>query len=264
MAVEIDHDRDYVLPPGERPPESWFEEIEGLLAFGRIEIRGTIIPSSNRALLVEVEGPRNALAVYKPARLARPLWDFDRDTLHLRERAAYLVAKALGWLFVPPTVLRDGPLGNGSVQLCIDAGGAAHYYEFADDPGRLGDLLRLRVFDLVINNADRKAGHCILDSSGRLWSIDHGTCFHYEEKLRTVIRRFGDSRIPPEILADLGRLRSYLDENAWERTGGFREEISRLLSPIEVEALRERIEALVRSKRFPESEEYAPEPWPPI
>src|SRR5665647_2622275 len=158
-----------------------------MLEEGEIDDCNLIPAGSNYTFsaTVSANGSGKLAAIYKPARGERPLWDFPRGTLHHRERAAYLASQLLGWPLIPPTVVRDGPLGAGSVQLFVPT----------EDRWDFNDLLRkhrralqeIAVFDLVANNADRKAGHCLLGVDGRVWSIDHGLTFNVDPKLRTVL-----------------------------------------------------------------------------
>ena len=151
------------------------------------------------------------LAVYKPARGERPLWDFPNGTLYRREVAAYLVSEQLGWRLVPPTLARDGPLGIGSVQLYVDADPEVTAFELLADGNP--SMARIAAFDVVTNNADRKAGHCLAGQDGHVWAIDHGLCFHVQAKLRTVLWDLAGDRLEAAVLADLEAL-------AAEATGG--------------------------------------------
>jgi uncharacterized repeat protein (TIGR03843 family) len=191
------------VPEDERLPAA---EALSTLAAGEVEIEGRMPWSSNATFLVTVRhGVDQRAAVYKPHRGERPLWDFPNG-LYRREVAAYEVSAALGWGVVPETVLRDdAPLGTGSLQRFVDADFAQHYFTLLEDECWHDDLRRMAVFDLVINNADRKGGHCLL-AEGRVWGIDNGLCFHPESKLRTVIWDFGGTEIPDELRADLARL----------------------------------------------------------
>src|SRR5699024_10031305 len=146
-------------------------------------------------------------AIYKPELGERPLRDFEPG-LYRRERAAYLLSEALGWHIVPTTIIReDGPFGIGSLQLFIEHDPAEHFFTLMGQKPELHDQLRrLALFDLVINNADRKAGHVLYDSNGRLWGIDHGLCFAAPLKLRTVIWEFADESIEPGLLDDIADL----------------------------------------------------------
>jgi uncharacterized repeat protein (TIGR03843 family) len=232
--------------------------VESLLAQGEISLTGQFVWGSNYTFLVRVSGEDGEIeAVYKPARGERPLWDFPSGTLAQREVAAYQTSRALGWDLVPPTVLRpDGPAGPGSLQLFVDADPERHYFTFNDE-----EKQRLRpaaAFDVLINNADRKGGHVLLGPNGHLWLIDHGVCFHEEEKLRTVIWDFAGEKIPAEILADIGRMHSAL-----EAGGELRQSLDRLLAPKETRALKRRARALLTSGRFPlPSDDRRPYPWP--
>jgi uncharacterized repeat protein (TIGR03843 family) len=216
--------------------------------------------SSNSTFLGRViEGDQEALVVYKPIRGERPLWDFPRGTLALREVAAYVVSQALHWGFVPPTVLRDGPHGPGAVQLFVEVDQEAHFFTFHQDPAYQCALQQLALFDVVVNNADRKGGHCLGAGAGRLWAIDHGVCFNVEPKLRTVIWDFAGQPIPRELAADLARFQGELtkaDCSALQQLGT-------LLSTKEVTAMRMRLASLLASGHFPEPpEDRRPFPWP--
>ena len=198
-------------------------------------------------------------AVYKPVRGERPLWDFPPHTLAKREVAAYLVSQALGWELVPPTVFRkNGPFGAGSIQLYIDHDPEYHFFTFTPQ-----DRQRLRpvvTFDLVVNNADRKGSHVVVDRQGHIWCIDHGICFHEQEKLRTVLWDFAGEAIPMDLVEDLVRLDQELQtEVAWVK------ELRSYLSNAEIAAMQRRIYALVQNPVFPAPpEDRRPYPWPPI
>jgi uncharacterized repeat protein (TIGR03843 family) len=186
-----------------------------LLSEGEIDVQGLIPWSSNATLLVRVRDDElSALAIYKPQRGERPLWDFPHGTLGMREVAAFLVSEALGWEFVPPTVLRQGPHGLGSVQLFIDAQEGVHFFTIQHNGAFASRLKRLAALDVITNNADRKAGHCLVDSEGHLWAIDNALTFHAEPKLRTVIWDFVGQRLPKGILSDLKGLQDALVENS--------------------------------------------------
>ncbi|MFN2290741.1 MAG: SCO1664 family protein [Anaerolineae bacterium] len=229
-----------------------------LLSEGQIEIEGLIPWSSNATLLVTVHDDEfSTLGVYKPQRGERPLWDFAYGTLGMREVAAYLVSEALCWGFVPPTVLRQGPRGLGSIQLFIHAPDEAHFFAVQEDASYRVALQRLAAFDVVVNNADRKAGHCLIDHEGRLWAIDNALTFHEEPKLRTVIWDFAGQRLPASILADLKELRSALAEGSSPAVA-----LEQLLSEEELAALRRRLERLIRRGRFPEPGPGRSVPWP--
>ncbi len=201
--------------------------------------------------------------VYKPNRGERPLWDFPTATLSRREVAAYLVSQALGWNLVPATVYREkGPLGPGSLQYYIEHDPEYHYFKFSDE-----DRQRLRpaaLFDLLINNADRKGSHILKDKSDRLWLIDHGVCFHVEDKLRTVIWDFVGEALPETLCADLSRLQRDL-KPIEGHPSELANRLSVYLSRGEVRALAGRAAALAVNGVFPPPDPYRRAfPWPQI
>jgi uncharacterized repeat protein (TIGR03843 family) len=231
-----------------------------LLAQGDLEVQGMLPWSSNYTLLTSVRNNgTQGLAVYKPRRGERPLWDFPRGTLCQREVAAYLLSEALGWLLVPPTVLRDGPHGIGSVQLFIDADHEAHLFTMQQEGGYEAAIERVAVFDVISNNADRKSGHCLKGHDGRLWAIDHGICFHVEPKLRTVLWDFAGQPIQADILADLRALRDRI--KAGDK---LIEVIDSLIAPDEAQALRRRLDRLIARGKHPEPGRGYNVPWPPV
>ncbi len=199
------------------------------------------------------------LAIYKPRRGERPLWDFPDGTLCNRETAAYLTAQALGWNLVPPTLLRPGTRGIGSVQLFIDHDPEVHYYTF-DKPGLLPQLERMAAFDAIANNADRKGGHCLVDGGGQLWGIDHGLTFNASEKLRTVIWDFAGMPIPGAILADLRLLCARLGDAA----DAYTRRMAELLSPMELRMLAHRVDRLLLAGSFPLPGAGPNRPWPAV
>ncbi len=233
------------------------EEAVRLLAAGELEILGLLPQASNYTFLARVCGQgAEALAVYKPRAGEAPLWDFPEGTLCRREVAAYLVARALGWPSVPPTVLRDGPEGPGSVQLFVEFDPREHYFTLSE---RLaGEFRRVALFDAVVNNADRKSGHCLLAADGHVFVVDHGVCFNVVPKLRTVIWEFAGEPIPEPLAEDLLGLAAQLDR------GALRDELSGLLDEREVEATARRAGALALRGRFPEPGPGRPYPWPAV
>jgi uncharacterized repeat protein (TIGR03843 family) len=231
-----------------------------LLARGQIDAQGVLPYSSNYTILTTVEeGDLRALAVYKPRRGERPLWDFPRGTLCRREVAAFVVSSALGFDLVPPTVLRDGPYGVGSVQLFIDADESAHIFTMQKEGGYEAELRKLVLFDCLINNADRKSGHCLKGADGRMWAIDHGIAFHYEYKLRTVVWDYVGEPFDPENLAALRRFRERLDAG-----DDVAEMLEDLLDRAEVRALRRRLDNLISSGVYPTPGPGPNCPWPPV
>lgn len=255
-----------------------------LLSQGEVEVEGRLVDASNTTLRAVLTLPGlRARCVYKPIRGERPLWDFPAGTLADREVAAYQVAEALGWSIVPPTVLRDGPLGPGACQLWIDeparadplvgfvpvadlpAGwypvaaardqaGTAYALAHADDPR----LARVAVFDLVVNNADRKGGHLLRGAGERVYGVDHGVCFHHEEKLRTVLWGWAGRPLPAEAATALDRLGAAL-------AGPLGAALSARLTPAEVAQLDTRVRRLRADDRFPQPPADRPAmPWPPM
>jgi hypothetical protein len=229
-----------------------------LLADGELEVLGLLPNASNSTFLARVhEGAEQLLAVYKPRRGETPLWDFPEGTLCQREVAAFVVARSLGWPNVPATLLRDGPFGVGSVQRFVAADPEEHYFTLAERfPAA---FRRIAAFDLVINNADRKAGHCLLGEDGRIHVVDHGVCFSDEPKLRTVIWDVIGEPIEQALRDDLIRFVGDV------RDGRLRDELPELLSDSERAALASRAEEVAGMERFPEpGPDRRPFPWPPI
>jgi hypothetical protein len=260
----------------------------GILSTGEAELRGLFRLGSNDTFLCEMRSPRGTLqTVYKPARGERPLWDFPAGTLGKREAAAYETARFLEWDFVPPTVFRmDGPLGPGSFQEYLDLDFERNYFHLRE---REPDALRrVAAFDILINNADRKALHVCCDASGQIRLIDHGVCFHREWKLRTVIWDFAGEELPQEILDVLDRVLQSMDEPQPENEGsgspsqsatrtpragngpnasgapdgGLGAILAPLLSLEEVTAVESRARALRDDRRFPQPGPGISVPWP--
>jgi uncharacterized repeat protein (TIGR03843 family) len=229
-----------------------------ILDTGEIALEGEFLWGSNYTLLVVVDcGDERVKAVYKPTRGVRPLWDFDSPTLARRELLAYLVSEELGWRLVPPTVLRkNGPLGPGSLQLFVEHDPEYHFFNFSE-----GDRMRLRpaaAFDALINNADRKGGHFILDADRHIWLIDHGICFHDEPKLRTVLWDFAGEPIAEELVADLARFEAALSADSPASRA-----IRRYLTEREFAALCRRAGRLAAGGVYPQPPPNArPYPWP--
>jgi uncharacterized repeat protein (TIGR03843 family) len=225
-----------------------------LLHRGEIRVRGRLPGSSNAAFLVDLAlGAVSALAVYKPGRGERPLWDFPPG-LFKREVAAYHLSEALGWGLVPPTVGRQGPYGAGSLQIFVAADFDQHYFTLRENPAHHDRLRDICLFDLVANNADRKGGHCLLADDGRLYAIDNALTFHVEPKLRTVIWDFAGESIPATLLQDVRRLLGT----------GVPAPLTDLLEPAEQAALLARAGAVVADGRFPADPGGRCYPWPLI
>ncbi|MFD0054092.1 SCO1664 family protein [Streptomyces sp. NPDC127168] len=256
-----------------------------LLALGELTVRGRIREASNAALYCTVthEG-REAACIYKPVAGERPLWDFPDGTLAQREVAAYEVSEATGWGLVPPTVLREGPYGEGMVQLWIEAVPETELLALVDeeDPGpgwkgialaEVGEgrtallvhadderLRRLAVLDAVINNADRKGGHLLPADGERLYGIDHGVTFHAENKLRTLLWGWAGDPLTGEAMAALNALREALKDG-----GALALRLGGLITPAELDATRARVDTLLASGKHPEpGGEWPAIPWPPV
>ncbi|MEU3101558.1 SCO1664 family protein [Streptomyces griseoflavus] len=256
-----------------------------LLARGELTVRGRIREASNAALYCTVthEG-REAACVYKPVAGERPLWDFPDGTLAGREVAAYEVSQATGWGLVPPTVLRDGPYGQGMCQLWIETAPGAELLALVDgeepgpgwkaigfaeaDEGRTALLVhadderlrRLAVLDAVINNADRKGGHLLPTAEGRLYGIDHGVTFHAEDKLRTLLWGWAGEPLTGEAVGVLEALRSALTA-----AGALTAALAPLITPAEIDATRARVESLLTTGVHPlPGTEWPAIPWPPV
>ena len=233
------------------------EEALPVLQRGEI-VAGQLIPwGSNHTFLVWIEaGPGKHLrAIYKPRDGERPLYDFPRGSLYKREYLSFVLSRALGWPNVPLTLIREGPHGVGSLQLYVDFDPKITYFELIED--KADELQRLAVFDLLVNNADRKAGHCLLGDDGRVWSIDHGLTFHPLLKLRTVMLEFWGRPIPHPLTADLEALRTKLespDESA--------KRLAEMLNPREMEALTNRLQLMVEQRKLPALDPYRNVPWP--
>jgi hypothetical protein len=229
------------------------------LATAPIRSHGRVVYASNAVFLLELDAPDPAVAgqpmraVYKPARGERPLWDFPRHTLHLRERAAYLLSAALQMRVVPPTVLRDGPHGPGSVQLYIHA---------RDEPlapreaaALEAQLRQLAAFDVLANNADRKRGHLLLDTAGHLWGIDNALTFLPYPRQRTVLLDLGGVDLAEDDAALVRRL------SGGPGRGPLRRALRRLLSAAEVAAFEGRLDELAAAPWYPELDDWDGRPF---
>ena len=246
-------------------------------------VTGRILPASNHTFLATL-GDAGVQCVYKPQSGERPLWDFTDGTLAAREYAAWVVSEHLGWDIVPPTVLREGPAGPGMVQLWVDtvegvdpvdvvpagevAPGFLHVLDAVgvdDEPVALvhedsPTLRRMAVFDVVTNNTDRKGGHVLPVASGHRHGVDHGVCFHTDDKLRTVLWGWAGSPLTAEERAGVERVLADLAPGA-----GLRESLEDLLTVAEVDAIARRCERLLRSGTLPLPAPGWPSiPWPPF
>ena len=244
------------------------------LRAGELEVLGGLVGSTNNAMVVRVwpagthpsafGGPLAAedlLGVWKPTIGERPLFDFPIGTLTRREVAAYLVSEALGWQIVPPTILRDGPHGEGMLQLWIDVDPEADVVDIVN--GADARLRRIAVFDAVLNNTDRKAGHLLPIPSGHLHAVDHGVTFSIEPKLRTVLWHWAGEPFAQDELDALRRVRDALGAAA--EPGALASTLGALLFVDEVDATRIRVEELLATGAFPgPNPDWPAIPWPPV
>ena len=227
---------------------------------GAVDLQGQFLSGSNYTFLGHLlYDDLRFQVVYKPVRGEQPLWDFPHGSLARREVAAYVISEYLGWDLVPPTIFRkDGPLGPGSLQQYVEHDPNDHYFNFDEK-----DRQRLRpvvVFDLIINNADRKGGHILRDEQDHLWLIDHGLCFHAEEKLRTVVWDFSGEEIPQELMAPVSQLIDALKEGA-----KLHADLLQYLRPGEISAMYNRARRLCETGRFPSPPASRRSyPWPPV
>jgi hypothetical protein len=220
-----------------------------------LEILGLLPRSSNYTFLARAIDADDVLVVYKPRAGEAPLWDFPEGTLCQREVAAYVVSKAIGWPNVPPTILRDGPEGVGSVQLFVPFDPDQHYFTLAET--RLDDFRTVAAFDAIVNNGDRKAGHCLMSAEGEVFVVDHGVCFHQAPKLRSVIWEFAGEPLDDHVAEGMGRLLAALG-------GDLRSKLAPLLSNAEIGAIEGRTERLLRGGSYPTPGPGRPYPWPVV
>jgi uncharacterized repeat protein (TIGR03843 family) len=219
---------------------------------------------SNYTFLVTVNhGDLKFMGVYKPRIGERPLWDFPDGTLCQRETASYVLSEMLGWYLVPPTVLREGPRGIGSLQVFINHDPNQHYFSFPereDYQTLVPQLQKMALFDAINNNADRKGGHCLIDESVRLWGIDHGLAFHPAHKLRTVIWDYAGQTIPADLLRSLQELCHKLSNKADEG----RIQLENLIAPHEMASMQSRLDKLVQTGKYPLPGPGPNRPWPAV
>jgi len=245
------------LPAPQRVASAAIPDPIAFLMNAEPEVEGRMPWSSNATFLVTlrcdgVEGPVEQRAVYKPVRGERPLWDFEPG-LHRRERAAFLLSERIGVGVVPPTVIRDGPLGEGSFQWFVDADHSEHYFTIYEQFDHLHDQCRdIAVLDILANNTDRKSGHCLL-ADDRVWAIDNGLCFSSPYKLRTVIWEFAGESIDDAVLDRVAPMVERIPVD-----------IAALLDDDEIDAMQRRATMLVTERRLPDDESGHRYPWPLI
>lgn len=262
-------------------------EIREALRSGELEVLGRIRSASNATFLCEATLAEHRIhCVYKPIAGEQPLWDFPDGTLADRELAAHLISVELGWDLVPYTIIRDGPAGPGMIQLWVDQPGdggeepsgpdlvdlvpagkvppgylpVLQAYDFAGDPVVLvhaddEHLRRMAVFDVVVNNADRKGGHVLCGTDGRVYGVDHGVSLHTHDKLRTVLWGWAGKPVDDETLAAVARLGSALD-------GVLAATLEPHLTSAEIDALRQRVRDLLHHPVMPSPDRHRPIPWP--
>jgi hypothetical protein len=237
--------------------EAELAEFVELLTHGEMTIEGRLVDASNTTLYCSIElNGVEAACVYKPVAGERPLWDVPDGTLAGREVGAYLVSAASDWNLVPPTVLREGPLGPGACQLWLDIDEDVDIVALVQGDNPF--LRQMAVFDAVINNADRKGGHILPMPGGHIYGVDHGVCFSTDDKLRTVLWGWRGTPIADDALGTLTKLRS-------ELTGELGDKLRELITPREVAATRRRIERLLRFGVYPQpSDDWPAIPWPPF
>jgi hypothetical protein len=234
-----------------------------VLREGELTVVGRLLAASNATFFCVAQerladGSPGIVAscVYKPRRGERPLMDFPDGTLACREVAAHALAEASGWHSIPPTVMREGPFGEGMLQLWVEVDASIDVAEIIDDD--LPALRRIAVLDVVLNNADRKGGHLLPLADGQILGIDNGLTFAVEPKLRTVLWRWRGQPLADDEVAVLARLREGL-------RAGLGNDLRELLAPAEVAAAARRIEALLTQGRFPLPDRNRPAvPWPPF
>ena len=227
------------------------KDIEHLLLESKILDGGLVQQGSNYTFIVELQSETiNFWGIYKPSKGERPLWDFPYGTLHNRERCSYIVSDFLGWNIVPPTVIREGPHGEGSMQFCVHYDGESNYYTLKESYE--DRMVLIACFDLLVNNTDRKPGHCFRSTDGRIWGIDHGLTFHVEPKLRSVIWDFCGHELCSGKLDDIARLRIELDQSE----SNLSKELLDLLDKEEFEIFRKRIDNFISDPKLPSIEEY--------
>ena len=239
------------------PRNSVIVEAKRALGEGDIVVESQLSQGSNAVFLVQLRtGPSSYVeAVYKPRDGERVLQDFPKGTLYKREYASYLISRSLGWPNIPMTTIRDGPYGLGSMQLFIDHDPSITYFDLIMH--RRDELHKIAVFDALVNNADRKASHCLLGNKDVIWSIDHGLTMHASFKIRTVMFELWGRPCPNEIIKDLELLATALENK--NCLGG---KLSQFLDNTEIGSLEHRLSILLEYRALPSLDPYKNVPWP--
>jgi hypothetical protein len=227
------------------------------MQLAEIESIDWMLAGSNHVFVINMEyGGREIKSVYKPRNGEAPLWDFPDGTLYMREYATFLLSMEIGWYFVPPTIVRQGLYGIGSMQYMVEI--PKRTGQFGDVAIAISELKKIVIFDYLVNNADRKISHLLKDKYDRFWLVDHGLTFNAVPKLRTVFWDFAGQNIPKQLIADVKALRDKL-----KKGGDFREKLLQLLDKEEIEALDFRINQLLKKAIFPhpDSPWSVPFPW---
>lgn len=229
-------------------------DVESALRLGEMKVTGRLVDASNATMLAKVTyGTLSFTCIYKPIAGERPLWDFSDGTLAYREYAAYILSTKCNFHLVPLTMLREGPFGEGAVQLWVDVDESIDMTEYFQRD--TAELRNMALFDAVINNTDRKIGHILPDVTGKVFGCDHGVTFHHEDKLRTVLWRWAGCAINEEELARLQVVSEYLQDPV---------ELEGLVTEVEIIALRHRVRRLQETRTFPlPSKDWPAVPWPP-
>ena len=224
--------------------------VDNVLETGELEVLGRLVDASNASLLCQL--PNGSQVIYKPIAGERTLWDFPDGNLASREVAAFYVSEIGDFKVVPPTVMREGPFGLGAVQEWVTTAADLDVIEIAQSPNE--QIRNLALFDIIINNADRKFGHILVTPDNAIFGCDHGVSFHHENKLRTVIWQFADLKLTSEEIEKIELLLSKLDTT----------HLGKYLSELEVSALFDRANLLLETKKFAVPNPNWPAvPWPP-
>jgi hypothetical protein len=230
-----------------------------LLELPDFKILGLLHGASNYTFLARLgpHPPSGLQVVYKPARGESPLWDFEAGTLYRREVAAYELSRVLGWPNIPPTIVREqAPHGVGALQLFIEAD-RRHF--LGQNSAHEDVWLRVALFDVIANNADRKSGHCLFDANDKVWVIDHGLTFHVDDKLRTVIWDFSGRPLPVDLCGDVERALIDVERGSLAKT------LRGLINPAEMRLLKGRLRSVLDPTwRFPDPSSAWSIPWPPV